>query len=125
MSKVKELIELEERGWRALSSGGNAATEYYDALLAADAVMIFPGGMMVRGKNQILDTMGGQPWQWFELQDQQVVTLSADTYAVIYKAAAQRSGSEVYRALISSIYVLTEGQWELVLHQQSPKVTCL
>ena len=76
MNEVKKLIELEERGWRALSSGGNAATEFYGALLADDAV--------------------------------------------IYKAIAQRSGSDVYRAMISSIYVLTKGEWKLVFHQQSP-----
>jgi hypothetical protein len=120
MSKTRELIELEDLGWQALSSGGNAAVEFYGPLLADDSVMIFPGGMLVRGKNQILETMDVQPWQWYELEDQQVIALSANTYAVVYKATAKRTGQRVYEALISSIYVFNESQWELVLHQQSP-----
>lgn len=83
MSKVTEPIELEERGWHALSSGRDSAAEFYGSLLADDSVMIFPGRMVPRGKGRILETMGGQPWQWFELDDQQVIALSADTYAVV------------------------------------------
>jgi hypothetical protein len=70
MSRAKELAELEERGWQALSSGGDSATEFYGSLLADESVMIFPGGMVVRGKSQILGTMSGEPWQSFELEDQ-------------------------------------------------------
>ena len=103
-----------------MSSGVNTATEFYDTLLAADAIMIFSGGMLVEGKIKTLDMMGGQPWQSFELQDQRGVALSADAYAVIYKALAQRSGSEVHRALVSSIYDLAKGEWKLVFHLQSP-----
>jgi hypothetical protein len=120
MSIEQELVELEERGWQVLSSGGDSAARFYGSLLTDDSVMIFPGGMLVKGKSQILETMGGPPWQWFELEGQQVIALSADTYAVVYKAAAQRAGDDVYEATISSIYVLNNGQWELVLHQQSP-----
>lgn len=119
MSVEKELIELEVRGWQALSSGRDSAARFYDSLLADDSVMVFPGGILIRGKSQILGTMGGQPWQWFELKGQQVIALSADTYAVVYKAAAQRSGDDIYEATISTIYILKNGQWELVLHQQS------
>jgi hypothetical protein len=120
MNTDKKLLDLEQRGWQALSSGAAAATQFYAALLADHAVMIFPGGVRVSGKQQILDTMGGPPWRWFELEAEQVVPLSVHTYAVIYQAAAQREGSEVYRALISSVYVLVDGEWKLVLHQQSP-----
>jgi ketosteroid isomerase-like protein len=117
---MDELIELERNGWRALSEGGQAAVAFYDGVLAEDAVMIFPGGMLIKGKARILETMAGPPWQWFEILDPQVLALSDDTYAVAYEVSAQREGDEVYRALISSIYTRAGDGWQLVLHQQSP-----
>jgi len=119
MNDVEGLVELEKRGWRALSTGGEAATAFYEEVLAEDAVMIFPGGMLIKGKARILETMGGPPWQWFELKDAEVIALSDDTYAVAYEVSAQREGSEVYHALISSIYTRAGEGWQLVLHQQS------
>jgi hypothetical protein len=35
---MQDLIELEEQGWRALSTGGDAAKEFYDSLLTDDAI---------------------------------------------------------------------------------------
>ena len=119
MDYTDELIKLEKRGWQALSTGGDAAKAFYDAVLAEDAVMIFPGGMLIKGKARILESMAGPPWQWFELTDPQVFALSDDTYAVAYKVSAQRAGGEVYHALISSIYARAGEDWQLVLHQQS------
>jgi hypothetical protein len=119
VNETRELVELEERGWRALSTGGEAAVAFYQEVLAEDAVMIFPGGMLIKGKARILESMGGPPWQWFELEDPQVIALSADTYAVAYEVSAQRAGSEVYHALVSSIYARAGEGWQLVLHQQS------
>ena len=120
VDKARELVELEERGWRALSEGGEAATAFYEQVLAEHAVMIFPGGLLIKGKARILESMEGPPWQWFELQDAEVIALSDDTYAVAYEVSAQREGSQVYHALISSIYTRAGDGWQLVLHQQSP-----
>ena len=116
---MEELVELERQGWRALSEGSRAAVAFYDEVLAEDAVMIFPGGMLIKGKARILESMAGPPWQWFELKDPQVFALSDDTCAVAYKVLAQRAGGEVYHALISSIYARAGDGWQLVLHQQS------
>ena len=40
-----ELIELEEQGWRALSSTVEAAAEFYEWVLDDTVVMLLPGGM--------------------------------------------------------------------------------
>ena len=41
------LIELEERGWRALATDPRTASEFYEQVLDEDVVMLLPGGMRV------------------------------------------------------------------------------
>lgn len=117
---MQELIELEKQGWQALSSKGDAAEEFYRPLLTDDAVMLFPGGMRVEGKAQILDSFGAQPWHSFQMEDARVTALSEKAAVVIYKVTAQREGSDPYVALISSTYARRAEEWKLVLHQQTP-----
>ena len=38
---MRELIDLEEQGWRALSSNADAARDFYGRMLLEDAVMVF------------------------------------------------------------------------------------
>ena len=37
-----ELIDLEEQGWRALSTGGEVAAEFYDRVFDRAVVMLLP-----------------------------------------------------------------------------------
>ena len=116
---MRELIELEEQGWRALSSAGDAGRKFYAAVLREDAVMLFPGGMRIEGRERILESLGAQPWESFRLEDPKVLQLSAEAATVIYKVTARRKDSEPYTALISSTYVRGT-TWQLVVHQQTP-----
>ena len=43
----QDFIALEEQGWLALSTGGEAAKALYGLLLADDMVMVFPGEMLL------------------------------------------------------------------------------
>lgn len=117
---MQELIELEKQGWRALSSEGEAGKDVYSSVLAEDAVMLFPGGILIDGKENILESIGSQPWESFEIEDPRVIRLSEDAGVLAYKVSAQREGSDLYVALVSSIYVLDQGTWRLVFHQQTP-----
>lgn len=58
---MQELIELEEREWQALSSEGEVGRSFYSSALHNDAVMLFPGGMLITGKENILKSLGTQP----------------------------------------------------------------
>lgn len=113
------LIDLERAGWQALSGQGDAGRRFYDAVLRDDAVMLFPGALVLEGKQKILDSLGTQPWTSFELQSPRLLTLSEQAAVVIYRVKAQREGHD-YAALISSIYTLDASGWKLVLHQQTP-----
>lgn len=119
LDHMRELIELEEQGWRALSTAGDAGRKFYESVLREDAVMLFPGGMRIEGRAQILEALGSQPWQSFRIESPQVLSLSSSAASLIYKVTAQREGSAPYVALISSTYARS-GTWQLVLHQQTP-----
>ncbi|MBW4647782.1 MAG: nuclear transport factor 2 family protein [Kastovskya adunca ATA6-11-RM4] len=117
---MQDLINLEEQGWKILSTRRDLAIEFFEELLIDEAVMVFPGGMMMRGKQNILAVIDSQPWKSFQIEEQQVISLSLNVAAIVYKVTAQREGSDSYIALISSVYTLHEGQWKLTLHQQTP-----
>ena len=117
---VEKLLELEVQGWEALSSGQDVAQRFYRSLLADDAVMIFPGGMLLRGKEEILESISAQPWESFRFDETDVVSLSEGAGAVVYRVTAQRGSAEPYVALISSLYVFRGDEWKLALHQQTP-----
>jgi hypothetical protein len=116
---MRELIGLEEQGWRALSTEGDAGRKFYEAVLREDAVMLFPGGTRIEGRANILDSLGSQPWDSFRIEDPQVLQLSPTSASLVYKVTAQRGGSAPYVALTSSTYARGE-TWQLVLHQQTP-----
>lgn len=117
---MKELIELEEQGWQALSSAGDASKRFYRAVLRDDAIMLFPGGLIIDGKQKILDSLAAQPWKSYQIKALQVHSLSENASVVVYQVTAQREGSDPYAALISSTYTLSSGKWKLAVHQQTP-----
>ena len=117
---MKDLIELEEGGWQALSSEVDAGRQFYSAVLRDDAIMLFPGGMILDGKQRILDSLSSQPWKSFQIEDPIVHLLSEDVGTLVYRVTAQREESNPYKALISSTYARTDGKWKLVVHQQTP-----
>jgi hypothetical protein len=116
---MHEILELEERGWRALATQGEAGKKFYASVLRDDAVMLFPGGMQIEGRDSILDSLGAQPWESFNIENPKVVSLTSNAATLLYKVTAQRKDSEQYVALISSTYV-RDKTWQLVVHQQTP-----
>jgi hypothetical protein len=116
---MHELIELEEQGWRALSTTGDAGKKFYASVLREDAVMLLPGGMRIAGRERILESLGTQPWDSFHIENPTVIPLADNAATLEYTVKAQRKGSKPYVALISSTYV-RHGAWQLVVHQQTP-----
>jgi uncharacterized protein (TIGR02246 family) len=113
---AREIEDLERRGWAALSGHDGAA--FYEDAMADDGLMVFPG--MVMDKATAIETIREvDPWATFALSE---VRVSGDEHAalVTYRAKAQRAGQPEYEAVMSSVYVRFDGQWRLLLHQQSP-----
>lgn len=112
-----ELEALERRGWEVLSGTNGAA--FYEQIMADDGLMVFPG--VVMDKPAALDVIRKvSPWSSFELSDVRV-TAANDVGLVTYKAVGQRGQGPPYEAVMSSVYVRRDGEWRLLLHQQSPE----
>lgn len=119
MSTEDDLVALERAGWEALSVGGDEAGSFYDRALAAEVLMLLPGGMVIDDRSAAVDSMRGEPWSSYELSDVRVVELTEDSAVVAYRTHATREGSE-YSALVNSTYVREDGTWRLAVHQQTP-----
>lgn len=117
--KSEELLSLERAGWQALATDAHTARRFYDDHLATDVVMVFPGDVMVVGREDVLASIDDDAWERFDLADERVVALGEGAALVTYRATAVRAGQQ-YRALCTSAYRNEGGDWRLVLHQQTP-----
>lgn len=115
-----EILDLETRGWRALSGDPGQGAAFYQSVLHDDCVMVFPGGLVIEGKQAILDSMDAPPWESFAMQEPRLLDISAEVKTLAYRATAQREGQPPYQAMISSTYVLDQEGWKLVHHQHTP-----
>ncbi len=116
-----ELCSLEREGWKALSSSGDTAAEFYDRILDDPVTMLLPGGMVLDRREAAIASMSGRPWSDFELDNLHARELTADVGVVTYGVIARRDSASEYSALISSTYVRRGGEWRLTLHQQTPR----
>lgn len=116
----EEIVNLEVGGWEALAAGMEEGREFYSSVLHDDCVMLFPGGLLLQGRGEILDSLALQAWSGFEIDDAQSVWLAPGALTLIYRVTAQREGAGPYEALVSSTYVLTDDEWKLSVHQQTP-----
>jgi len=121
MAVRDELINLEEYGWRALSTDAPAAAAFYRQVLDDTVVMLLPGGLVLSGREAVIDSMNGEPWSSFRLDNVRVLCPTDDVAVVVYEAVARREGTPEYSALFSSHYVRREDGWKLFFHQQTPR----
>lgn len=117
VQEQEQLIALEQEGWESLTSGH--AREFYDHVLAHEAVMVFPFGVMER--NDAIDGMAeSRRWRDYELDDVTVHDLGSGVAVVAYRVHAQRVDEPPFEAMLASTYVRVDDGWQMMLHQQSP-----
>ncbi len=114
-----QVLALEQQGWVALSSGGDAAASFYDGVLDDEVLFLLPGGTVLDDRAEVVRSMQGAPWTSFEMLDERVVVLADDAAVVGYRATAERDGGS-YEALFASTYRRADGWWRLAVHQQTP-----
>lgn len=121
VSTADELLHLEREGWRALSTSGKVAEAFYAEILAAEVLLLLPGGIVLDDREEVIKSMGGSPWSSFTLSDERVLELVEGSVAVVaYQATAHREGGEPYTAIFNSTYVREGSAWRLAIHQQTP-----
>jgi uncharacterized protein DUF4440 len=96
-----EVIAVEEQGWEALSSSGEAGRTFYERVLDSSVVMLLPGGLVMDEREAIVEAMSGPPWSSYELQGLRAFQPTPDTAVVIYGVVAERD-AQTYSALMSS-----------------------
>ncbi len=120
VNATEELLQLEREGWEALSTSGEAAGRFYAENLAADVLVLLPGGMVLDDRGEVIESMRGSPWTSFKLSDERVLELVEGSAVVAYRGTAHREGAEPYTALFNSTYVREDSAWRLAVHQQTP-----
>ena len=120
MTVPNDLLELERAMWRAMVAGPEAAVAFYDEGLAEKVLMLFPGGMVIDDRQQVVDSMRSVGWDSYELSEERVFDLGENSAVVAYRGVARRGGADDYEALFNSTYVRRGDSWVLALHQQTP-----
>lgn len=117
--ELEELLSVERAGWEALSRGGGAT--FYGDLMHPDGVMVLPHGF-VFDRDAVVESLdGAPPWRSYAIEQPRRVVLDAENVALVYVATASRGEGDPFHALMSSVYTRHDGQWRLVLHQQTPR----
>lgn len=111
------LLELEERGWQALSSP--APVKLCEEWLADDAVIIVPGAVIDRA-TFLQAVAHEQPWASHHIEEPREIPLTDDSAALVYRVRAQREGQPAFAGHLTSVYVKRADRWQLALHQQTP-----
>jgi hypothetical protein len=113
---LEALLEIEERGWQALSS---IDMRFCERWLDDDALLVVPG-MVVDRPTFLAAVPQEPPWSSHRIDKARVVSFTPECAALVYEVAARREGEPEYVALVTSVYVETDTGWRLVFHQQTP-----
>jgi hypothetical protein len=111
-----ELLALERRFWEAAGD-----PDFYRRRFAEDGRCVFGFGVMDKAAT-VAAMESAPPWTTYEINGVTLVELGPQVAALTYSAAATRRGDEPYEAVVSSVYVHRDGEWQLALHHQIPRV---
>jgi hypothetical protein len=117
---MDELMELERAGWASLCDG--TGDDFYGRTMSGDGLMVLANGT-VMSRDDVVAALGqAPPWSSYEMDDVRVVPIGNDSAALVYVGTGHRDGEdEPFVGVMSSVYVKREGQWQLVLYQQTSK----
>lgn len=117
-SPIDELIATENAGWQSLCDGTGG--EFYGDVMTADGVMILAHGFALTRAEVIASLADAPPWERYEIDEPQVITLSEDVASVVYTGRGFRPNEPTFIALMSSTYVRIDNRWRLAIYQQTP-----
>ena len=104
---------LEERCW---TSGADSAR----TVTAENAVMVLPYPPGILQGGQILEHVKQNTgWRTVKVKDRSQIRQGA-VAVLAYRVSAEKSGLPIYEALCASTYLLDNGLWQRLSHQQTP-----
>jgi ketosteroid isomerase-like protein len=114
MARLDDLRRLEEGFWHATRDAG-----YYQDHMRDDGLAVFAGSIMTKDEAaRSTQAEEAAAWKDVRVGDARLIEIAADVAAFVYEGSATRDGSP-YRATCSTVYARRDGEWQLVLHQQS------
>jgi hypothetical protein len=120
----KELLDLEERQWRA---NREADAEFYRRYCADNFVIVSRFGVLT--KDQVLAQFAKgnvNPFLRTEMEEPRVLTIGQDSALVTYKETIEASidaeggKTRTFSIYASTVYRRTADGWRFVFHQQTP-----
>ncbi len=114
MTDETTLWTIEKRLWLD-------GAEFYEAHLAADAVMVFPfPAGILRGDAIVSGLIDGPRWNEVEMSDQHC-RREGMIAVLAYRARAWRGNDDpAYEALCATTYIRDGDTWRIMVHQQTP-----
>jgi hypothetical protein len=114
------LLQIEHAGWKSLCDG--TGDSFYGSLMADDAVMVLANGA-VMDRDTVAAALGqSPPWARYQIDDVRVIHVDAHTAALVYTGTGWRADDEPpFVGAMSSVYHRRDGEWKLVLYQQSAR----
>ncbi len=109
-----KLEQLELGFWEATRDG-----DYYRKNMAGDGLAVF-ADMFLTKDQAIASTSGDQVAAWSDvsINDVRAFELGDGAAGLVYRGQAKRDGTP-YSANVTSVYVRRDGDWQMILHQQS------
>lgn len=98
MNVRRELLEVEEEFWQAAGD-----RERYATNLAADAIHVFPGWGVAEREAVLCGVAEAEPWKTFSIDDPDVLILSDESAALVYRTRAQRVNEPPYEATVRRV----------------------
>ncbi|KAA0117427.1 nuclear transport factor 2 family protein [Mycolicibacterium sp. P9-22] len=121
---VETLLGLERAGWDSLCD--STGSEFYGAMMLADAVMVLANGM-VMDRRAVVDALSqSPPWRTYEISDVRCIPIDDANAVLVYTGTGYRDGAEpAFRGAMSSVYHRTGDSWRLALYQQTSMAATL
>lgn len=109
-----DLMSLEEGFW---ANAGDPA--FYEEHFTDDGIIALSAGMI--DKPGVMSAMErAEPWDKYVLHDPRLIDVGDDVAALVYTATARRESDDSdYTPVVTSVYVLRNEEWKLIVHQQT------
>ena len=88
---VDTLLDVERAGWDSLCD--STGSEFYGAIMLAEAVMVLANGMVMDRRTVVDALSDSPPWRTYEISDVRCIPIDDDNAALVYTGTAFRDGT--------------------------------